>query len=436
MGITLSALNRIRTLIPLLLLVPLLTLAQEADYYRTEYLRYTNYVYQPNIRTVILEPLNRELTNPVIYLKSNEKLLLKFDDLNEDPGSYSYKFIHCSANWTPSQLSETEYLDGFFTEQISSWRHSVSTRQPYFHYQVEFPTNNMKIKISGNYLLVVFETSDPDKVVLTRRFFVRENNVSIDARIHQATIIDFRYSHQEVDFSLITTLPLRNPYKDLKVHIVQNNRWDIVNKNLKPLFVVDGVMDYNLEEDNIFPGTNEFRFADLRTLQFQTPSMEDIGADSASGLNFVLLKKDQRRATERYSVIDDINGYYLIKIYDNRDGDYEGEYVKARFRLAANEPFDSSNVYVFGQLNDWKLDTLNRMTYSEKERAYVLDLILKQGYYNYHYVVRGTSTRPSTSQTEGDRYEARNEYAFYIYWQDPTLAYDRLVGQAVFYSGL
>lgn len=435
MGITLSAADRVRTLILIFLFAFVHPVkSQDVDYYKENYLRYTNYIYQQNIQTVILEPMNKPMSVPVITLKSGEKLRLKFDDLREDPGNFSYTFIHCSADWIPSRLSETEYLEGFYSEQIGSWRHSVSTRLPYFHYEVDFPTSNMGIKISGNYVLIVFDTSDPEKVYFTRRFFVREKNAAIEANIHQATNIDLRYSHHEVDFTLRTTLPLRNPYKDLRVRIVQNNRWDNVNKDLKPLFVNDGLMDFNLEDDNLFAGTNEFRYADVRTLSFQTGSMENIGIDSATGLSRVILKRDKRKGTERYSSQEDLNGYYQIRIYDDRDGDYEGEYLKLAFTLDAPEPFDSANVYVFGQISNWNLDTANRMTWSEKDHAYHLDMLVKQGYYNYQYLVQGSNAVVSASETEGDRFEASDEYAFYVYWEDPTLGYDRLVGHEVFYS--
>lgn len=429
MGITLLTFDRIRTLILFLLFAVVTTLkAQEADYYKPDYFRYDNYIYKKSIKTVILEPAMEPLSPPVIRLKSTEKLHLKFDDLSEDAGNYSYKYIHCSSNWQQSNISETEYLDGFFTDQIATWRHSLSTWIPYFHYELEFPTSLMQIKISGNYLLVVFETSDPDKIVFTRRFFVTESNAEVNTRIHQATIIDQRFSHQEVDFQISTTLPLRNPYKDLSVTIVQNNRWDIPNSTLKPLFVNDDKLEYDLEDDNVFPGTNEFRFADLRTMQFETASMEYMTRDSLTMAPMVVLKKDQRRATERYSVLDDINGYYLIKIYDNRDGDTEAEYVKTRFRLPVSAAFDSSEVFVFGQLNNWNLDSLNRMRYNETEHCYVLDILLKQGYYNYQYLVRPLGKSAGSSETEGDRFETRNEYAFYVYWSDPLVRYDRLVG--------
>lgn len=434
MGITLFKTDRIRSLIVLLLLFARPAYTQDADYYKPGFFRYQNYTYVPNIRTVILENKAAALFNPVINLKSNDRLVLKFDDLNEDPGNYSYRFIHCSADWTPSPLSETEYIDGFLSEQIPSYTHSLATQVPYFHYRLEFPTATMNIRISGNYLLVVFDTADPDKILFTRRFFVKEKGVQMEALIHQATNIDLRFTHQEVDFTASTTLPLRNPYKDLKVQIVQNNRWDIVNKGLKPLFVNDGVMDFNLEEENVFAGTNEFRVADVRTLKFETASMDDMTRDSMSGLPLVILKKDQRRATERYVFQEDIQGNYLIKIYDDRDGDTEGDYVKVRFRLAAPEPFDSSVVYVFGAFNQWNLDTLNRMTWSEKEHSYILETVLKQGYYNYMYLVRGSGSAASAAETEGDRFETSNEYAFYYYWQDPTLSYDRLVGYQVYYS--
>lgn len=435
MGITLSAADRIRTLI-LFIFSFHAVIAQEADYYQPGYFRYADHVYDPQIRTVILEPLHAPLNNPVIGLNNSEKLVLKFDDMGDEPADYSFRWIHCSADWEASRLSETDYTEGFFYEQISTYRHSLSTTQPYFHYRLEFPGQMMRPKISGNYLLIVFHTSDPDHIILTRRFQIAENRVGIFANIHQATPIELRTSHQEVDFQLVNNgLDIRNPYGDLRVYIVQNNRWDIVNKSLKPLYVNDNRFDYNFEDQNLFPGTNEFRFADLRTTRFQTASMEQILPDSLTAVPAIMLKKDLRRAYERYSVLDDINGRFQIRIYEGRDGDTEADYLNVKFRLDTSEPFDSAHVYVFGQLNDWALDTLNRMRWNEDENLYELEMRLKQGYYNYQYLLRGESTEASAAETEGDRFETSNEYAFYIYWLDPTLRYDRLVGYNLVTSG-
>ncbi len=46
-------------------------------------------------------------------LNGNENIEIKFDFLDLDVHYFYYTIIHCNADWTPSDLSESEYLDGF-----------------------------------------------------------------------------------------------------------------------------------------------------------------------------------------------------------------------------------------------------------------------------------------------------------------------------------
>ncbi|MBK9638659.1 MAG: DUF5103 domain-containing protein [Bacteroidetes bacterium] len=101
------------------------------------------------------------MSDPVIRLGSGETLLLQFDLLDNEIEDYSYRIIHCDPDWKSSELSENEFLDGFNTDQISNYKHSLNTLEDYWHYQLLFPNAQMKPLISGNYLMVVFPYKRP-----------------------------------------------------------------------------------------------------------------------------------------------------------------------------------------------------------------------------------------------------------------------------------
>ena len=46
------------------------------------------------------------------------KTTLSFDDIDGDVKQYSITFVHCNADWTPSDLMISEYLNGFFELNI------------------------------------------------------------------------------------------------------------------------------------------------------------------------------------------------------------------------------------------------------------------------------------------------------------------------------
>ncbi|MBK8652757.1 MAG: DUF5103 domain-containing protein [Haliscomenobacter sp.] len=107
-------------------------------------LRYEDYVYQPNIRSVQFYVEGLVLSYPVLDLNGGSTLLLAFDDLDGDVKNYYYRFIHCDMNWKPSDISEMEYLDGFSEERIFDYQFSSKTVSSYTHYTLQLPNNSMR----------------------------------------------------------------------------------------------------------------------------------------------------------------------------------------------------------------------------------------------------------------------------------------------------
>ncbi len=399
------------------------------DYYKPGFIRYENYIYNPQIRSVTLSRNNEPVSDAVIILNSTQQLNLGFDELTQESKNYYFKFIHCDFNWSPSRLHESDYTDGFFYEQVSEYAPSFNTYQPYYHYSIVFPSQQMRITKSGNYIILVYENNNEEQPVLTYRFRVVEQLAMFTSSIHRATIVEDRNSKQEVDFSInYTGYNIQNPYSDLRIVIQQNGRWDNMITDLKPLFVKDHEVDYNFEEGNVFNGGNEFRNFDMRSLQYSTPYIEKIIPDSSGGYH-VFVRKDESRSYQRYSIIDDINGKYLVKIYDGRNDNTEADYAKVTFRLKYPDPLASGTFYVMGALTNWKTDTISKMKYDYAESVYSCTLFLKQGYYDYEYVwVDDTKKAADETAIEGNHFETENDYYLYAYHIDISNRYDRLIG--------
>ena len=76
------------------------------------------------IKSVRLHREEWNLSYPIIRLDSDEKLILHFDLLGESIETYYYSFIHCDKDWDPSQVFESEYLDGFVENQVQDYKMS------------------------------------------------------------------------------------------------------------------------------------------------------------------------------------------------------------------------------------------------------------------------------------------------------------------------
>jgi len=107
-----------KLLLFLAVLLPFLSEAQskgdDEDYVNDNALKYDDFVYKPNIKTVQFYESSWEQAAPVIDLAGSQQLTLAFDDLDASQTPYTVSFVMCNADWTPSDLMITEYMNGFF----------------------------------------------------------------------------------------------------------------------------------------------------------------------------------------------------------------------------------------------------------------------------------------------------------------------------------
>lgn len=392
-----------------------------------DYLDYSNKVFRSNIKTVLFHRNGWELSPPLMKLNSGENLMLSFDDLEADGKEYTFTIIHCNANWTPSKLEKYEYIDGYEEDYLYEYKFSANTIVSYAHYELIFPTQDLQPKISGNYILKVF-FEDEDSVYFTRQFNVLEQKVDIEGRVKQATNLDDRKYKQEVDFEILSpNYNISNPYRDLKVVIQQNGRWDNAITGLKPKMVVTGKLDYNYDFGNVFDGGNEFRTIDIKSLNYYSENIDKIKYDY-SGYH-IFVRPDERRTFKVYKSDDDINGQMKIKTEDQVQTETRSEYVSVHFYLPYDVPLLDADMFVTGALTDWNLNENNKMTYDFSKKGYILTLLLKQGYYNYQYVMKyHNNDVGDVSFIEGNHWETRNEYTILVYNREHGEYYDRLVG--------
>ncbi len=397
-------------------------------YYEQQTLQYDDRVYRPTIHTPLLYKTGFELNPPLIALHSGETVTLTFDDFDPYIKDLYYTVIHCDAEWKPSGLMEAEYLKGFFSYNITQYGFSFNTLLPYVNYKLVFPNENMQVTRSGNYLLKVFANNNPEEVLLTRRFMVYEGGAVIDARFKRPANVEERFTHQAFDLNInVGSLNPPNPFTDIKVIIQQNNRWDNAMTGFQPNFVRDQELIYHLDSPYTFPGGNEFRFFDLKSLTYLTPNVARIIRDSVPWN--VLLLNEEKRSYKKYITSYDINGKFLIKNDLAYNPDTESDYVYVYFYLPMDEPVIEGNIYVFGALSDWRVKDDFRLTYNYRTGRYETRILLKQGYYNYEYVlVTDKSNVADETFIEGSHFDTENSYTVLVYFRDVRLHSDRLVG--------
>lgn len=417
-------------LLSLILFISVSGWAQNGNFY------YETAVYREEIKTALMYREGFELSNPIIGLIEDQKLVMKFDDLSQNVKNFYYTIIHCDADWTESYIPQSDYLDGFFENPVDDYAMSFNTTFAYINYRIELPNDHVRFKVSGNYVLVVYEDNDREKIVLTQRFQVYENSVFIEGTVRRATNDAFKGDSQEVDFTINhPNLGILNPRDEVKVVIMQNYRWDNAITNLKPLYIRDRQLIYDYNSENVFKAGNEFRYFDIRSNR--------MSGENVFKTNFInpyfhkTLRPDEIRANKTFYQVQEMNGKYSVESQDQevRDFDTECDYDFVHFTLLMESPLVGGTVNVFGALTQWNANKGNEMTYNFDEGQYELTLLLKQGYYNYMYVYvpHGAKVADDTN-IEGSFWETENDYQIFVYYRDLASRYDRLVGYTLLNS--
>ena len=392
-------------------------------------LLFSNHVFNKNIKTVQLYKEGWNLSYPIIKFKSDEKLILNFDLLGDRIETYYYTFLHCGKDWRKSDIFPNDYLDGFPENQIEEYKASFNTTVNYVHYKLSFPNDRVNLRLSGNYILLVYPFNDPENPVLTQRFIVTEDAVGIKIQTHRPRMTADLNTNQQVDFTVdYSRVSINDPYRDIFAFILQNGRWDNAKRNLKPEFYGNNELKYSaLSDKNIFPGGNEFRYFDIKSIRYKTEYVRNI--DFLLSNYHVYLYPSDNREFKPYFYWQDFNGKYYIAIQEEKNPETDADYVYVYFTLPSKYPVEGGRMYVSGAFNNWSFDTNNLMTYNPGNGTYECIILLKQGWYNYEYVFLNDKTRNSVAtRFEGSHYETENDYTVLIYYRNSRERYDRVLG--------
>lgn len=372
---------------------------------------------------------------PVVDLKGNSRLSIAFDFLATEVPHLCYRVVHCSQDWEESSMSELDYLEGFQPVRVDRVTPSFNTFTSYYHYQVDFPNENVRLKLSGNYAVLFHMEDDPDDIVAIATFGVSEQMAFVTGEVSGVTDVDYRSQHQQLNLELTWSskqMPHLDPSRDVRIVVYQNNRRDTRRDLRAPSRMDREKAVYEHQRDLIFEGGNVYR-----RFEFIDERYASLGVDKVrykAPFYHVMLMPDAAKVTKAYFYDKDQHGRYVIHALRVDDVATQGEYFYAHFSLEAPLKPQGQEIYLTGDFTYGNFDDEYQMQYDAATGLYHQEVLLKQGAYNYQYVVGNPMDEKrcmSTSMVEGNHYESKNEYEIYVYYRPFGARYDRLLGTAV-----
>lgn len=371
-----------------------------------------------NIKTILIK--NSEYSGP--FMDFNGFIELSFDDLDSDEKNYYYQINHFDYSWNSSNISKSEFLDGFDDLRIKKHRNSFNTLKSFTHYKLKIPNDEINFKISGNYSLSI-HLSNGEKI-FEKRFSIIKNEIPVQISISKSNIISNINTDQKISVNVncANCSKIFNSSSKLKLVIIKNNNWMKSQIIEKPKYVFSDKLIY---EDIYFKGGNEFFNFDnsnINSTNYRTykSTLKEIYN------NFLVTDKERTNSIYEYN--PDINGDFIINSNKNYDLDIENDYARVYFNFKAEFYNSYRKVYLLGKFNDFMIDDNYELNFNSKTKSYNGSFLFKQGFYNYKYGFINSSTDNKIKNFEGDFWESENEYKVLLFIKKFNDRYFTIIG--------
>ena len=377
------------------------------------------------IRTVDFRGANSEFSGtPIVAL--GEAIILEFDDIIGDEADYYYVIDYYNFDWTPTQLSKNEYLDGFDDVRLVTYENSFNALQLYSHYTLKIPNEDTRrIEKSGNYILKIF--NNKKELVFSRKFIVYENLTTVKAQVKRSRDFNFINTKQSVNYSVGSeNFLIKNPDVALKTLVIQNNDLNTAINTLKPQYNIGNEYVYRYDQESAFWAGNEYLNFDNKDVRAATLNIKRI---EKRELYHNYLYTDGVRAYNPYTYFPDVNGRYRVRTLQGRDERIEAEYVWMHFALQCYEDLKGGELHLYGNFNNFILDDTTRMTYNTEKDVYENARLFKQGFYNYTYILLKPDGTIDPGFISGNFDKTENQYTILAYYRDIGSRFDRVIGK-------
>lgn len=378
------------------------------------------------------------------FIQSNENVVpifelgagfqFQFDDLFGNEADYYYEIVHCDYNWVPTNIPKNEYLKGFDGQRIQQYENSLNTLQIYSHYKLPIPNQFTQLRISGNYVLKILDENKD--VVLSRKFILYEDLVTIPIQIRRARTANYLEYKHNIEFSIKSlAINFQNPLKNVKAVLLQNGQLITAIKNIAPQYTIGNDLIYRYDTQTQFWAGNEFLYFDNNDIRAAGNNISRI--DSSKGIYNSNLYTNNARANYPYSVNPDANGNFVVRNVRGEKNEIEADYAWVYFSLSAPTFMANKDIYVTGMFNNYSLSPEYKMDFNKEKNIFEKAVLIKQGFTNYQYQIADAKGNiDAENAIDGNFWQTENDYSILVYYRESNDRYDRVIGKATANSNI
>ena len=389
-------------------------------------------VLDPQIKSLQVVVNQDWLSPAVMRLRTDDVLNVSFDELSHEYHRYTYRVEHCEADWTPStSLFESDWLEGFNGNPIDDYDPSVNTTVAYTHYRFQIPNDRMRLRLSGNYRIHIYDNEGDEREVITADFCVTEQSMPLAFSLTTNTDIDTNVSHQQVSLALNFGVErVTDPANQLRVVVMQNGREDNWKVNPKPTILNSNGAEWKHSRELIFDAGNEYRKYEVLDVSHPTMGIDHIHWNGEAYEVYPFIYEPR----PHYLYDEDANGSFFIRNSDNWQIETTCEYVWVVYRMKCPELLAGKMMIDGWWATDANPETYE-MTYDANAGMYTARILQKQGYYSYQYLWQKPDGSKQYAPSEGSFYQTENRYQVLVYYRGINDNYWRLTAFRLYSSG-
>ena len=345
----------------------------------------------------------------------NDDIVLSFDHLTSVAQNFYLEIEHNDYRWNKSKIRKNEFLNGYDNVRIKNYQNSYNTIQEYINYQFNLSNNEFKIKKSGNYNIVV--NDNYGNLIFNEKLIITGKNSTGIIEITRTDNLNYTESSHQLKVTIpCDNCQINSNQYDYVMVIYKNN--DLTNPLVlyKPDYSIAGNFIY----DNLIfdAGLEYLNFDNSKILNSSSEIMEvKINNNYETILYPDVLEN-------KYSLEDDLNGNF--KTYSNTNNPRnESEYSLVHFKLSSKNlninPL-KNDVFIVGDFNRHQIG--DRFKLSFKDKCLEKKILLKQGFYNYKYVINDSKNDIKNF------WQTENNYTAILYKKDRLDGYFKIISVA------